>query len=233
MANAELAALKAQFRRDVDDVDLDPTDQSGLLWSDDDVLHYLNVAHSEFVRETRYRPAILEVPVVTGLASSNLPSRVVELRSDKGYLATAQVEVVQVNHEERFLPREDYGVSVNSDPFSSSDTGVPRSFSLDMDDSKVAFFPTPSADDSLRIAVWLEANEINDWDCTPDVRNPRHQRMLLAGMKREAYRKHDADTMNMEKALFWEARFAADVEDVRAERERRNTHPAPIPYGGL
>lgn len=233
MADTTLEWLKDRFRVDVDDIDYDPTDQSGLLWTDDDVLEYIDGAHSQFVYDTLYRHELLRIYLPAELSPVNLQERVIELRHGVGYLESSGTPVYEINANELGVPSDDYGMDVEVDPYKDQTPGRPRSFSLDIDGGKIYLFPPSDVDDVIKIPVFLEANEISDWNCTLDVSNKRHQRMLLNGMKALAYAKQDADAFDPRQAQRWELAFARDIARVNGGRQRRRRKPGVIQYGGI
>lgn len=233
MANATLAYLKERFRSDVDDIDIDPADQSGLLWSDDDVLEYIDAAHSEFVAKTFYRRGTLRLVIPAGLEKVSFTDRVLDLRSTKGFLEVARATVSEINATDIISQRDDYGVTIETDPYSSLPAGTPKAFSVDLEDRFVKLFPASSIDDVMEIPVFLEADEITSWNAEPNVRNRRHLRIIISGMKHFAYLKHDADVFNKDEADYWFAVFQSGISEVYGEVDRRNSRPVTMKYGGI
>jgi len=233
MPNADhLEFLKTRFRVDVDDVDLDPDDSSGLLWSDDDILEYINVAHAEFIHDTLYRRGVIEVPVIAGDPVATLPDNVIETRHAHATLVSTGQEIREINYDTSH-PVEDYGSTVNVNAFASDESGPPVCYTLDYESNTIRLAPVPETDDLLRISVYLEADELCRWTDRLHLRRMRHVRMLLAGMKREAYLKQDADVYDREQAGRWDAIFRRNVNQVYGEIKRRNEDVRPMRYGGL
>lgn len=234
MADTTLEWLKNRFRVDVDDIDHDPADQSGLLWSDDDVLEYIDEAHSQFVHDTLYRHELLRIYLPADLSPVNLKERVIELRGEVGYLESSGTPVHEVNANETGVSAgDDYGTDIDVSPFKDQTPGRPRSFSLDIDEGKLHLFPPSSVEDVLEIPAYLEANEIDDWNLTLDISNKRHIRMLLDGMKALAYAKQDADVFDPNQAARWQVAFERNIAKVAGERKRRRRGPGVVQYGGI
>lgn len=233
MTDPTLERLKNQFRRDVDDIDLDPADQSGLLWSDADILHYLNVAQQEFVHDTLYLRKNLSLVVTAEEPLVVLPERVIELKSSKAYLSTAGVVINEVNRDDQLRHTDDYGATLVTNPFESMTPGRPYAFTLDMDERFIRLLPASATEDTLEITAYVEADELDDWNCSLDITRRRHQDMLLAGMKREAYLKSDADTYNREEAQLWAGIFEQHKSGVFDERQKRQERPPTVRYGGI
>jgi len=233
MSHEALTWLRDRFRVDVDDIDLDPADQSGLLWKDEDILFYIDEAHSQFVHDTLYRHELLQVFIPAELSSVALPERVIELRGSVAYLESSGTPVHEINSDEMGVASDDYGTDIAIDPYVEQTPGRPRNFSLDIDAGQVHLFPPSSVEDMLKIPAYLEAREITDWNCTLDIKNKRHQRMLLNGIKALAYAKQDADAYDPNQAARWQEAFQRDIDQVNSERLRRRRKPGQVQYGGL
>lgn len=233
MADLQLQWLKDRFRSAVDDLDIDPADQSGLLWSDDDVLEYIDAAHAQFIHGALYKHDVLELVVVADDPRVRLPTRAIELRGTTAYLKTAGVLISETNLEGRVGFKDDYGVGVSASPFSDEPPGTPRAFSADFESDELYLFPASSIDDTLQVAAYVEGREIDNWDCSLDIKNSRHVRMLLNGMKALAYDKQDADTLDPQQAERWRQLFERDIQSVISDRKRRARRPETVRYGGL
>lgn len=233
MANPQLEWLKDRFRSDVDDADLDPTDQSGLLWSDDDVLEYIDWAHSTFIARTLYLRGRERMTVIANDPIVIFPDKVLEPRGTKAHLVTQGVIINEVNAGDLVRHTDDYGSTLEMDPYREQAPGRPIAYSLDIEDRRLRLFPPSATGDELDLDVYYEADEIDSWHCSPQIKNRRHLRMLLGGMKHRAYMKSDADTYNGEEAARWLAIFERDMAEVTSERKRRQRRPGTIRYGGL
>lgn len=229
--------LRDRFRRQVDDVLLDPSDDSAALWTDEDILYYMNEALSRFVHDTLYLTETIELTVVADDAVVTLPERVISIRDDRGYLVERKQEIRDVAYSQASGGfTDDYGYSISGarlDPLADMPSGRPRAYSADIDSHELRLFPPSDTDDTLRVNVYVEAAELEDFDAELPIKNPRHARMLLNGMKALAYEKQDAEVYDPKQANRFELQFAADIAQVAGERMRRRRQPQPIPYGGL
>lgn len=232
MADQQLAWLKDRFRSAVDDLDLDPTDQSGLLWSDDDILEYIDAAQAQFVHDTLYKHRLLELTVVANDPIIPLSDDVIELRGTKAYLVSSGTRLSEMNLEDTAVA-DDYGTDVDTNPFADQPPGTPRVFSLDIEADEIRLFPASDADDTLQVPAYVEADRVYNWDSSLDIRNRRHLRMLLDGIKARAYAKQDADAYDPNQAERWQQVFEQNIAEVAAERRRRARRPQTVRYGGL
>lgn len=224
--------LKTRFRRDVDDIQLDPDDESDLLFTSDDVDYYLDEAHRQFVTETQYLHEKPTLYVVAGQPSVALPDRFIELRDHTAYLVTADKKIQEFNYNEAGTTEDDYGSSVVGNPIFDTETGTPRSFSLDVDSNELHLFPTPEEDDTLQILAFMEPKDVSETERFA-IKNPRHITMLLAGMKALAYDKQDADAYDPRQSEKWREQFEGFISQVQSERMRRRRRPGLVKYGGL
>jgi len=232
MSREALDYLKTRFRAAVDDKDIDPTDQSGLLWSDLDVLDYINIAHEEFVRDTRYKRGVVPLTVVAGDPVVVVPESIIEPRYEQATLVNHGVTVCERNINEAMVV-DDYGQRATTNLFMNGSPGVPRVYTFDHTSGELRLYPTPTMDDELLLPAYLEASEVCDFNDSLDIRKQRHIRMLLAGMMREAYLKQDADVYSPDQAARYAAMFESSKQQTKAEITRRTRTPGQIVYGGL
>lgn len=233
MADQDLVWLKDRFRSAVDDLDIDPTDQSGLLWSDDDVLEYIDAAHAQFIHDTLYKHETLELVVVANDPIVPLPTKVIELRGTAAYLVSTGTPVYEINSGELGAGSDDYGFDVAINPYADQTPGTPRSFSADIEADELRLFPPSATDDVLQVPAYVEGRPIEDWRTALDIKLRRHIRMLLNGVRALAYGKQDADTLDPSQAQRWQEAFERDIEQVASERRRRARRPQTMRYGGL
>lgn len=224
--------LITRFRRDVDDIQHDPNDESDLLFTSDDVEFYLDEAHRQFVTDTLYLHEKLCLPVVAGYPQIALPIRFLEARGQKAYLATARRLIPEVNYTDLGTIQDDYGFQTYSNPTFGDEQGLPRSYSLDIAEGYITLFPTPEADDTFEILAFMEPPDVSELG-TFAFRNRRHIVMLLDGMKALAYAKQDSDAYDPKQAQRWQDRFEDNILKVEAERRRRRRKPGVVQYGGL
>jgi len=233
MADPELEWLKERFRAAVDDIDLDPTDQSGLLWSDTDILEYIDAAHAQFIHDTLYRHELLNLTVVAEDPIIPLPDKVIELRGTSAYIVSSGRQISEINLESTAVTQDDYGATIGVNPFATQPPGEPRAFSLDIENDEIRLFPASDKNDTLQVPAYLEAKQIYDWNTPLDIKNKRHIRMLLNGIRARAFAKQDADAFDPSQQREWQEAFERDIQSVMGERRMRARRPQTIRYGGL
>jgi len=226
--------LRNRFRRDVDDLDEDPSDQSDLLFTDDEVNEFMEEAYQQFVAETLYYHRVLELEVVQGEADITLPEEFLQTRGEKGYLVDANCSVFMQSLQPLSSIVDDYGVRSFAPGFNSTVSGTPRIFTLDLEFNTLRLYPTPEVDDTLQIPIYSKPPRIADFDAGPFViTDSMHVRHLLPGMKALAYAKQDADVYDRNTADRYAGAFDRKILDVYSERMRRRRKPQEIRYGGF
>jgi len=226
--------LRDRFRRDVDDELPSAADDSAALFSNDDVLDYLNEALARFVHDTRYLNDVLQLTVVANDRRVKLPDRFISVRGDQAYLKTYGTYITEnsfIGMQETV--EDDYGSSITGGALGASEEGRPRYFSLDFEEDYLYLFPIPDADDTLELEAYVEAKWLDSIDSRLPISNPRHAMMLLDGMKELAYNKLDAETFDADLSARFGARFQRNIIAAAGERQRRRRKPGPIVYGGL
>jgi len=228
--------LRDRFRSEVDDVLPDAADDSAALWTDAEILVYLNEALLRFVHGTRYFVGRVELAVIADEPSVPLPHTVIEIRDEVGYLQTRGAEVREMAYSEfNSAVSDDYGFAVTGgrSPFTTQASGRPRYFSTDIDANELLLFPPSDADDTLVLSAYVEAEELGGFDDALPIQNPRHAYMLLDGMKMLAYGKQDAEVYDPAQEARYRTNFEASIASVYGERARRRRQPQVMPYGGL
>ena len=159
--------LRDRFRSEVDDVLPDAADDSAALWTDAEILVYLNEALLRFVHGTRYFVGRVELAVIADEPSVPLPHTVIEIRDEVGYLQTRGAEVREMAYSEfNSAVSDDYGFAVTGgrSPFTTQASGRPRYFSTDIDANELLLFPPSDADDTLVLSAYVEAEELGGFD---------------------------------------------------------------------
>lgn len=230
------AQIYALFRSDVRDT-VEP-----YLWSDTDVWAYINDAQEQFCRLTggiadSSTAAICTVAVTAGDTSCTYDPRILRLRKVWRASDMRTVDVVSFNdlgyHDNS---RDDYGFMYmhgNSGPMFSTVPGPINSIVTDMDAGKITL-PCPAvADDTLHLITYrLPLTDITSASTAFEI-DSQHHIHLLDWVKHLAHMKQDAETYDRGKATEFEASFRAYCEQARSERERRETKPRVVAYGGI
>lgn len=226
MNTTELLEL---FRKDVRD------EARPYLWSDAEILTYMNDAYFMFVRLVGGIPDFTsEACSVAATAFERdgvlheavLVVRAATLESD-GH----EVKVINIQDTGRLVD-VDYGVvrSINT----NNSTGEIRYMVVGMERGKVQFVNIPVVDENVLLVIdRLPLVPLTELD--QDIRDidSMHHPHLLRWMQKWAFSKTDADTYDPKKAALSEREFVAYCEQVKREKERYKHKPRVVAYGGL
>jgi hypothetical protein len=224
--------LADYFRSQVRD-DVEP-----FLWSDEEVLTYMNEAQRMFVRLTNgiydVSSAACTVAVTSGQKFSTLNPAVLEIR--KAYYVTPVTgykrELKLINlASTSSLKTWDYGVYKNA---SIQDIpGIVDYMVVGEERGKVRWINIPTENATVELAIArLPLTKLSSSQLTLEV-SEEHHVYLTEWMKHLAYNKQDGDAFDPKASLAAEARFRAYCEQVFKEWERyRHTHRT-VAYGGI
>jgi hypothetical protein len=190
------------FRQDVDDVlSIGDEDDSDRLWKDVEVYRYMTAACDAVAKGTDGLYKILQLPVVAGEDTISLPRHVLNIREAK--LVTADVPVTQRNANEiRYdnYPRDDYGVCVRG-----------PTFMRDYERKAIVLNPEPTDDDTLELQCTVTLSVALGENMLLPFLDMEDQQLILAYMKAQAYRKQDAETVNLRRAQVFENEYRNGV----------------------
>jgi hypothetical protein len=190
------------------------------LWSDAEILGYLNDALDEACERSR----LIEDSTTAECCAITLSTGV------SRYDLHASVFLVKrLTFRGRALIESSVEAEDRSDPNWESRTGEPWRFI--QTESQLRLIPTPTADqDGEDIALTVYRRQLESLtlgDFAPEIAERYHQR-LLDWMLHRAYSKPDADTVNPAKADEHEARFIrsfGERVDANVQRKRRDKRP--------
>lgn len=219
-----------RFRSDVADALEGPetAPDANSLWKNDDVYNYLNAALEEWATRTRALFGRKAVTVVANDPIVRLPQsmRVYDIR--RAVLRSAQRELTEYNIDDYALTLyDDYGLQISDVSSYEQGSGVPRYFTMNSVRDKMRLAPIPVASDTLDIdATFLP------YVIYPNMPLPlseyKDQHLVLLWMKKLAYEKHDADTLDLDRAGKFENEFEIRVADRETEHRRRTRRPQSI-----
>lgn len=195
------------------------------LWSDEEVLIYLDDAQKMWARWTDgiadSTSDLTQIELVAGQQWYDLDERVLKIRTatrlDDG-------RTVDVYNPEMLKHR---GVKFTSQP------GRLRALIQGLEDGKLRAWPVPAEDSTIELAVFrLPLNDIVDDASTLEIPSHHHTH-LLKWVRSRAYGKQDADTFDRVKAAEYEAAFRNYCEEVKREQSRVRRTTGTVQYGGL
>ncbi len=227
--------LISQFRVEVADP-LVPggnaaTPDEDSLWKDSELLGYLNEAQREVVRRTyplfgrRRFPVRANDPYVR-LPDDYMAQRRVRLL-DSRYTLTA----VNANELEQQI-REDYGARSYHN-WENAGPGQPNVAVFDDSPGEIRLVPEPAEDDTLELLYFRWPDLIERMSTPLDLDHRHYMRAMLHWMKVLAYRKQDADAMDLERAQVFGLEFQREVDRIYGEQRREHRRPGTVRYGGL
>jgi hypothetical protein len=208
------------------------------LWSDEEILVYMNEAQKMFVRLTNgiydVTSAICTVAVTANQKYSSISPLILEIREahyvDPGTSYRRKLNIISLADLDN-LSTYDYGIQHNA-----ADQDLPGtvdSMLTGEERNKVRWIgvPTENATVQLKIAR-MPLTSLTESQLVLEVPDQHHV-YLIEWMKHLAYNKQDGDAFNTKTSIESEMRFRAYCDFVWKEWERyRHTHRT-IAYGGI
>lgn len=225
------AQIIADFRSDVFDAVV--VDDAGIardtLWSAADALRYLNQAIAQVATDTLQHRVRLSLPVVANEPLLYLPTELLEvIRVD---LTTTDSEGAPIgssrglewfNIDEGIL-RDDYGLRYVVPVDLETSTGTPRHITRDYDPAMLRLYPIPLEPGILYLYASAIPDELLSVSMPLPFSGRKERHLMLLWMKKLAYAKHDADTLDLRRSADYEAeyRVAAAERFNELDRDRR------------
>lgn len=224
--------VDTRFRSDVDDplrgVPPNAVD-AGALWSEVDVLNYMNSACAQWGEKTlpRYMTFSLKVvaskggfvPYPTGFTLLDI--RRVLLKGVPRVLSAA-------NADDQIMTR-DYGYPPPRMVPWETLQGIPQFYIRDYKENMLRLVPAAAVDDEINVTASFAPAPVNSGDIMPFTEEP-DLHLVMTWMKKLAYEKHDSDTYDPDRAAKFEAEFAARAMDRRYDLERRRRAPDVVRF---
>ncbi|MBF0345270.1 MAG: hypothetical protein HQL06_13705 [Nitrospirae bacterium] len=164
---------------------------SPYLWSDTELVDYLNDSVNEMLIQTRLlidstTPEVCRIDVNADVSVYALDKRVIALK--RVVLQSSGTPLIRVTQQYMDASSTNWEQVV----------GRPRRFLLDATSGHLTLYPTPDKSDTLRLTVYrLPLNELSPstQDAEPEI-NYRHHSKLIHGILCRAYEKSDSETFN-------------------------------------
>lgn len=229
--------LFARFRNDVVDT------EEPFLWTDNEVLGYMNDAQQMLVRLTGgirdASSSVTQVPITDGDPWVDLDESILRIRS--ATLQSTKQPVKILSYEEK-VPQIDPISSWPTEWVAATNEmwldGPVRFALIGMEEGKLRLVRQPVEDDTLLLIVErlplisLQVAEPTDLPDEFEVRKEHHL-ALLKWMKYLAYSKQDSETFDKVRSAEAKQDFLTYCATALDEKERRNHKPRQIVYGGL
>jgi len=235
MTPSDLADL---FRSDVED-----TDATDPLWTDDEVFSYMDRAQKKFARETDYfsDASTTEITQITITADDPVLSydpRITKIRGAR--LVSTGRQLTPKKYED--VEADGYG-SNDYDSYATfttlnweTSTGNPIILITDWEKDKARLVPIPTANDTLNLRVYrLPLSDITEDTSAFEITELEYQTGLMYWMKHLAYLKNDADVFNLQLSEEGHRLAIAFMQDAdrSLKRLRAGSTVGVVRYGGL
>jgi hypothetical protein len=180
------------------------------LWKNKEIYRYMTTAADAVARAVEGIYKLVEIPLVVAQQAYTLPRNILHVR--EGRLITAKRTVHPANANKAVHARtDDYGEVVNTSFWTA--TGVPQWFVRDYKKGSILLTPIPSAVDTLELQCTstlgtpLTAGMPLPYMEVPD------QELMLLYMYHLAYRKQDADTLDLKRSVEYKEQFDEKAVD--------------------
>ena len=212
MNTGEIISL---FRTEVSDTELP------YLWTDNEVIAYLNDAYTMIIRFTGGVPdstsAVTNIPIPGGSKTVSISESII--RIVRAFRQSDGSEISIIEATDAPLVRDTSGRLSLLRPGSAS--GPIEFLILGGDRKKAALHPVPVTSETLILQVRrMPISKLKSYADELTDLSEEHHIHLLHWMKANAYRKQDADTLDMDKAALNESLFLAYCEQTAYEHER-------------
>jgi hypothetical protein len=220
----DLDAMVARFRQEMDDT------ETPYLWSDEEVIDYLDEAEDEFADLTDAIVGELEMSYSAGQLYLDIPTYVTRIRS----VHNAVGRDIRLYNDEEWntaMIGDDYGFNAPSTTW-RTDTGEPKCLITDTVSNKARLYPRPTATGTLVVSVFRRPVRGLAASGTFEVTDRAAQRCILIKAKSLGYNKHDSDVYNpqMSKELY--AEFMAEANKFKQRTTRSRRRAQAVVYGG-
>jgi hypothetical protein len=217
--------LAKRFRSDVNDPLRGPVSKPDVdaLWKIEDVEYYMSVAASKVGREGEQLFNTITLAMTAFEPTVTLPKNSLYMGDiRRAYLQTTRRELTETNIENLKNYRRDYGEIVGSGGWEIM-KGYPRWFIRNYYPGQLRLVPIPAISDTLELTAMF-VPRLQDGMPLP-FEDPIDIELMLTWMKVMAYRKHDVDTFDEDRALKLEEQFRRDIVNRNSEARRIRRAP--------
>lgn len=192
------------------------------LWSDDEVIRYLDDAQLEFCRRTEgigdtSTPEVVNVPITTGEILAKVHPSILTFRLALRASDGSKIEII--NHTD-----------VRS---WTNTTGRVTRMIVGLENGVVRWGTTPQEDDEANLMVYrLPLEDITDFDQELEI-EAKHHIHLVDWMRHLAYLKDDTEVFDKQASDRAEKLFSTYCDFVAAEQRRYKQKPRAVAYGGI
>lgn len=191
------------------------------LWSYDDLLRYYNEAAAQLASDLLSLRRRFVVDVLPGQATVRFPFDQIldELQVSFTMPGYGRLRHLRQFDVEEGLYVDDYGLQVATTPDLEA-VGVPSHFSRDYEDGYMRLWKVPHVAGRLEmIAIASPPPALGNVPLP--FQHPKDRALLLMWMKKLAYEKHDADTLDLDRAREFEGQYREGTRLRRPEIDRQ------------
>ena len=209
----------------------DDSVQSLLRWSNEELTDYINAAERETAIRTNTlieseSTAVCRISVTAGTDVYKLHPKIITIER-------AKLENGLYPQEEISL-RDAEGQRADWETYSKE----PDYYFRDWQKGKIRIWPTPIADDTLRLMVYrlpLGDMDLENWESEEPEIHEQFQDKMLSWAMHLAYQKDEPNTLDPDKVLFYEQKYTAEIGPARDmyTLERRKRKSRQTGYGGI
>lgn len=205
-------------RGDVDDEGL----VRDTLWSDTELLRYLSSAIARWAGDTLGLRRRFEYPVLAGNPLVRVPfNEVIEIiqvnLTTPGFGRARRLEEFNLTEG---LWHDDYGIRHLVSPDLAT-TGSASHFTRDYDDQFMRIYPVPMHDAVIEVHAYVVPGiDIAPGMPLPQALGRRDIDLVMGWAKNLAYRKQDADVLDLTRADAYRAEYLFEIRDRASEIQR-------------
>lgn len=211
------------FRSDV--ADRADKDDSGnprdTLWSESDVLRYLNSALARWASDTLALRRIFTIDMLANTPTVRFPwSEVIDIVSVGFKIPSYGIdhELTEFNLHQGWVT-DDYGIAITRS-FDVNLVGPPRGYTRDYDDANLRVWPVHPAAGVLTVNAFVMPAPIYVNMPLPNAMGRKDIDLVLQWMKYMAYRKQDADVLDLSRSDGFKSDYDRDIADRKSEIDR-------------
>ena len=231
----DVAYLMETLREDLVDPELPgdgSTPDEDSLWSNAELLRYLDEAHNEFCQRINALPDSTQFvsEVTSDYPWDKVEERITLIR--KGRLGTLKTDLIPVTLKEieEGGKVSDYGKFTASSDWEDR-TGPPQYVITDLEAGKGRLVPTPVADDVISWSVYrMPKTSLVDGGCL-EIEN-KYRLGLMLKAKAMAYSKHATETRQESKSEALAGKWEDFIDRADHGHKRKRRRPQSMPTGG-
>lgn len=212
--------LATIIRSDLDDPIRVGTGDADCLWKDADIYRYMTEAVDAVMNDTGIKNRRIVVPFTADSPYARLPAGVIGVES-VAITGGGTLQMVNTNSTAHgALSRP-----VNIAPTSVS---VPTTFTYEDNLKRLTLDPTPAVDGTLDVFATMTIGSPIFAGMPMPVTSVRDQSLVLLYMKSLAYRKHDAETLDLGRSNEYLAMYKEASVDRESEIRKQRRAPGVV-----